>query len=420
VADDATRTQEEAQASRLEDEIAEVCGLLNAATGRLVELIAKVLATEAWQGWGIRSAEQWVAWKCGVSPARARTLVAMARRLGELPETKAAFEAGELSEDQAAAVCRLAPAHVDGEVATLARAATVTQLRRALASYAFAMPRQPEPDEQEQEEIRRVSFGSREDGSWSLSAVLPPDEGALWERALSEARQELFAAGQGDPGPGATAASVSWTDAFVGVAERSLAEGASSRPHYDRHLVLLHLETKAGETAAHLHLGPGLPEGLRRFLTCDSRVRPVFERGGVAVSVGRALRTVPLRTRMVVEERDRGCRVPGCQRSRWLHVHHVKYWEDGGPTDTANLICLCSRHHRLHHLGRLGISGDADDPNGLVFTDQRGRPLTGGGKPAPPRGTFQTTARRLDIPEGAWSHPTGETLDLRWLHFQEA
>jgi hypothetical protein len=96
-----------------------------------------VLETEAWQGWGIRSAEQWVAWKCGISPTRARTLVTMARRLGELAETKAAFEAGELSEDQAAVVCRRAPAHVDGEVATLARAATVVQLRRVLSSYSF-------------------------------------------------------------------------------------------------------------------------------------------------------------------------------------------------------------------------------------------------------------------------------------------
>src|SRR5919202_4234618 len=105
--------EREAEAERLEAEIAEVCGLLHATTGRLVELIRQVIETEAWQGWGIRSAEQWVAWKCGVSSARARSLVAMARRLGELPETRAALEPGELSEDQAAVVCRRAPAHVD-------------------------------------------------------------------------------------------------------------------------------------------------------------------------------------------------------------------------------------------------------------------------------------------------------------------
>src|SRR5215213_2989350 len=59
-------------AAGLEDEIAEVCGMLNVATGRLVSLIAKVLDTEEWAGAGIRSPEQWVAWKCGVSLGRAR------------------------------------------------------------------------------------------------------------------------------------------------------------------------------------------------------------------------------------------------------------------------------------------------------------------------------------------------------------
>jgi hypothetical protein len=87
----------------------------------------------------------------------------MARRLGELPETRAAFEAGELSEDQAAVVCRQAPAHVDGQVATLARAATVVQLRRVLSSYSFETPVSPEEGPEEQ---RRVSFGYTDDGSW--------------------------------------------------------------------------------------------------------------------------------------------------------------------------------------------------------------------------------------------------------------
>jgi hypothetical protein len=37
-----------------EAEMAEVCGVLNAAMARLVGLIARVLASEAWHGWGIR------------------------------------------------------------------------------------------------------------------------------------------------------------------------------------------------------------------------------------------------------------------------------------------------------------------------------------------------------------------------------
>ena len=63
--------ERESNAARLEAEIAEVCGVINAATARLVRLIGRILETGAWEGVGIRSAEQWVAWKCGVGPGRA-------------------------------------------------------------------------------------------------------------------------------------------------------------------------------------------------------------------------------------------------------------------------------------------------------------------------------------------------------------
>ena len=420
--------------SELEAEIALTCGVLNATTGRLVGLLAQVLESGIWQVAGIHSPTQWVAWQCGVSPARAKSLLAMARRRSELPVTTAAHEAGELCEDQVAVICRHAPAGVDDQVAELARAATVTQLRRALGSYPFAeetsKPDKDEPPEPEPpappEEPRSVSFGQTESGSWRLSAVLPPDEGALVERALMAARDELFRAGEGDPAPctlpdmPSRPDSVSWADAFVAMAERSLGAGATQRPHHERHMVLLHVGSEAeGATGAHLHLGPGLSEGLRRFVGCDARIRPVLEAGGKAVSVGRAFRTVPERTRVVIEERDRGCRVPGCDRSRWLHIHHMQHWEDGGTTDTPNLLALCRKHHRLHHLGHLGIGGDADDPAGVFFTDHRGYRLDSSGRPVPPRRPVEAAAAGLGIPAGAWSHPSGERLDPGAVSFHE-
>jgi hypothetical protein len=103
----------EPESTELMAEIARACGVLNATTGLLVSLLARVLETGTWQASGIHSPTQWVAWQCGVSPARARSLVAMARRRAELPATSAAHEAGELCEDQVAVICRHAPAGVD-------------------------------------------------------------------------------------------------------------------------------------------------------------------------------------------------------------------------------------------------------------------------------------------------------------------
>lgn len=176
--------ERESDCEAIEAEIAEVCGVLNAAAGRLVILIARALATDAWEGTGIHSPEQWVAWKCGVSRGRARRMVAMARRVAELPETVSALQAGELSEDQAAVVCRHAPAYADAEVATLARETTVSQLARTLRRYTWPLPQAGEEQEQEagpdEPEARRADFGTTEEGAWRLSALLPPDEGPWW------------------------------------------------------------------------------------------------------------------------------------------------------------------------------------------------------------------------------------------------
>jgi len=321
--------------------MAEVCGVLNAATGRLVALIAKAVATGAWQQGGICSPGHWVAWQCGLSPARARSLVSMANRLGGLPATRAALEAGRLSEDQVAVVCRHAPASTDAEMAAFAQRATVSQLSRSLSRYVFAGGDNGQPAEDTgsapPEEVRTVSFSHHDDGSWRLSARLPADQGAAVEAALVEARDALFRSGEGDgDGPAGSPARISWADALVAMAQSSLDSAAAARPYSSRHQVLVHLDIAGpGGPAGWIHGGAALPDCLRRLVTCDSSVRPVWQAKGTVVSVGRAQRAVPARTRIAVEERDRGCVVPGCDRTRWLQVHHIVHWEDGGPTDTA-------------------------------------------------------------------------------------
>lgn len=421
--------------TRLEADIAEVCGVINAAHGRLVDLISSVIATEAWKMAGIGSVEHWVTWKCGLAAHRARVLVAMANRMSELPEVRSAFRAGELSVDQVAVVARHVPAHVDAEVAAFAKEATVDQLQRSLPRYSFARPTEADggPGEAasvvakattEPEIERRVSFGYQDDGSWRLLARLGPDEGALIEAALVSARDELF---RSDETGEAGKTRVTWADALMAVADRSLAEGARIRPARDRHLMLVHLRTdqfnRTGGSghqglSAQIHLGPALPDSVRRQLGCDGRIRPVFEKLGVALSVGRTQRIVPDRTRTAIEDRDGGCRVPGCLRRRWLQIHHIVHWEDGGRTDTSNLIAICSHHHRLHHRRALGISGDADQPDGLRYTDQEGRPISAAGKPLLP-GSIEAGVASLDLRATEWIHPSGERLNTRYVHFNE-
>ena len=393
----------------LEARVASLCGVLHATTASLVEVLAQVLATGAWQGAGVRSPVHWVTWRCGVSTARAHSWVRMAERMAELPATFAAFRAGALAEDQVAVLVRYLPASNDAAGAELAKELSVPVLRRTLRDHPF----QRAPEEEPEPEKRSATFFLRDEGTFSLRVELPADEGALVERALCKARDELVE----DRRPGDEP--VTWADAVVHLSERFLS--GTSSPSAERYQVVVHVRGDRPGRDASLHLGPALPSGLRRYRSCDTTLRLLLEDGAGPVALGRRCRTVPTSHRRVIEGRDRGCRVPGCSASRWLHVHHLVHWEDGGATDPTNLVCLCSAHHRAHHRGELTIEGDPTTADGLVVTDTRsGRVLTGLAGPSPPDRPPADAARALGVAEPDWRHPSGERLDRRWVMFARA
>lgn len=421
-----------------EDEVAAAAGVRNASEARLVELTARALAEGLWEGWRVHTPSQWLMWQAGLSRSTARRVLALARRASELPVTMAAFAEGRLSADQAAAIARYTPAEYEASVCELAQAATVSQIVAATSQYGFdteARPAdapQPTPNEpdlgpSDPTVDRQVSFGTAEGGGWWANMRLPLDEGLAVEGALKAARDQLHdvarraakekATAEGRPLDEVKVKVPSWADAAVGVAHSVLSGGASGAEMAARSRVLVHLEVPDGGSDgehAHwmgsTHLGPALPDELRRYLTCDGDTEVVWKRDGVPVNLGRTKRIVPRRIRRLIEHRDRGCRVPGCDQAWWLQVHHIIHWEDDGETITANLICLCSAHHRLHHQGLLGITGNADLPDGVTFTDQYGRPMEGATRARPPKPT--------DMPSvAAYRHPTGERLDKDVVYF---
>ncbi|MDQ4133519.1 MAG: HNH endonuclease [Actinomycetota bacterium] len=86
-------------------------------------------------------------------------------------------------------------------------------------------------------------------------------------------------------------------------------------------------------------------------LLCDAGVHRVITEGASTIlDHGRATRTIPPRLWAAVVLRDRTCRHPGCDRGpEWCDAHHVEPWSQGGPTDLANLLLGCSRHHHMWH-----------------------------------------------------------------------
>jgi hypothetical protein len=116
----------------------DIVGVLNSQHAALVDRVAVLLADERlWAGEGMTSMSAWVAWRAGMSPAMARSIVAIAERVAELPASIEAFRRGELSLDQMATIARNAPAWTDMQSRDYAILLTVTQLRHVLQKYPF-------------------------------------------------------------------------------------------------------------------------------------------------------------------------------------------------------------------------------------------------------------------------------------------
>ena len=440
-----------------------VAGRLNRAQGELVEIAVELIEDGHWGDGGFKTPEHYLVVRAGLSPAHAADAVRIARRRTELPEAAHALAEGSLSLDQVAVLARKVPASHQDSATELARHATVPQLRRAMARHAFPHPaptddadhgagdgeagERPDeaatraaatgvvPDTRSESERRacarpELSMHYDDDGRFQLRYSAPATIGALVEQALREAKDSLFTdtrdradrdsavgetatrdttanrdAAAPDPGDDPAARAVwnhagrpTYSDAFAELAHRSLATvtDAGRASHYR---VYLHLSTDGA------WVGGGHPIPTRllgRFLS-DGILQPVWETTGRPVSVGRAMRILPERTRRLILDRDCGCRFPGCTSTGFLEIHHLHGWADGGRTDETNQVALCPAHHDGIDRGDYTLTGDPTRPDGLTAVNRYGipiRPPTHAETCAPPGGD-------PPVPVDAYTPPSG-------------
>jgi uncharacterized protein DUF222/HNH endonuclease len=365
----------------LEDELATLASHLSAGMCRWLELVAELdrRAESADEG----ATAKWLAWRCALDPRTAREHVRVARRLAELPLTRAAFARGRLSYTKVRALTRVAEERFEGELLELAFAMTAAQLERALGAYRRVTTKEAVW----QQEDAYLSWYWDEDGSLVLSGRLAPEEGALVLRALEAGKDQLR--GQGRKGEGGSAEPrPKNADALVAMAESQLATPAGHAGG-ERYQVVVHVEAEAlaaAESAGcRLEDGPALAAETLRRIACDASLVTSLERDGEPLNVGRKRRTVPTGLRRALERRDRRCRYPGCENRLGLDAHHLQHWAQGGETKLENLVLLCRRHHRLLHEG--GYRAEVRADGSIAFEGRWGVPIPD--VPRPPPGSLE-------------------------------
>jgi hypothetical protein len=385
--------------ARVEEDFAELHRAAELLQAELLRRLADIDRRRLFERTGHLSAVAWLAAAFKVAWGTAREQVRMARALREMPHTRRALDAGELSLSAARVLVTTRDAdpeafgQCESELVEAARIHSMGDLGRVAAYWRQAAERhQGLEGEEKLRDRRRLHASVTFLGMVRLDADLDPETGEAVMAALravvdaesrspregddrTPAQQRADAMGvicrQYLDLAGRPLVAGERPHITVTVGAEVLEEGSNGpRPVDDGHGALeggsgehpgtgpgaggisaLGPVGLAGGGVCELdHVGPVDPETARR-LACDASVmRVVMSAASEPLDIGRRTPVIPPGMRRAVIIRDRHCRFPDCDRPHtWCDAHHLVHWADGGPTALPNLLLLCRRHHRMVH-----------------------------------------------------------------------
>lgn len=100
---------------------------------------------------------------------------------------------------------------------------------------------------------------------------------------------------------------------------------------------------------AYMPAAPKVPSAALTNLVANGLSRlNVADSAGLILNVGRAQRlATDAQVNALMTMWGHQCAMPGCTHTRFMEIHHMEEWADGGETNLDNLIPLCSACHSL-------------------------------------------------------------------------
>lgn len=360
--------------ARIEEDFTELQRAVELLEVERLRRLAEIDRRRLFERDGHLSAASWLATTFKVAWGTAREHVRIARALEEMPETRQALDAGELSMSAVRVLVATRDAdppafsRCETELVEAARIHSMQDLQRVAAYWRQAVETERSLEGDEKVRARRrlhasVSFL----GMVRVDGDLDPETGETLLTALRAVLDaESHSRREGDdrtPAQRRADALGEICRQWLDLAERPSVAG--ERPHVT---VTVDADAIQGTSAGISeldHVGPVHPDVARR-LACDASIMRVVMAGrSEPLDVGRRTPLVSPAMRRAVIVRDRHCRFPGCDRPHtWCDAHHVVHWADGGPTALPNLVLLCRRHHRMVH-----------QPGGFRLELSDGRPV---------------------------------------------
>ncbi len=327
---------------RASDRLAEVFGGVAAGLAEACDLIVAADRGQEFLADGAPSMTQWLTARFGIEPLFGRRLVKVAHRLQDLPALRERFASGGLSFDAVEVLSEFATPDTEADLLDETESLDLAALQR-LARRAHP------PTTEDVVSAHKARWLSTQ---WDLHRAHLDIAGRLAGAEAQIVEDRLHAAAEKTPPNPETGTFDSWdarmADGLVEVCATS-GDQSTPPPQLTVHVDLEALVDDPSSGVSEISRGPVIANETARRLACDAVVEAAVYRDNIVVGVGGNSRTVPGWLRRLVEARDHHCRWAGCDRTKWVQVHHRQHWVDGGPTDLDNLILLCGFHHRFVH-----------------------------------------------------------------------
>jgi hypothetical protein len=356
------------------DALIEGFALLDRLTAKLTLAAAEFDAAKLWELDAATSAATWLRNRAGMSGSTASSVAKTGSVVRQLPVTAEAWADGGLSTGQVKAIAanvedRTVAMFVEHErdLVPFLAPLNVPQTTNAMRHWRARAEATLEDVGDGKLPDRSLHLSKTLDGRFELSGSFDGLAGEVLDKAL---RMAMTTDAPGEP---VRTLATRRADALVDMARESLDHGGKSdgrnRPHLN--VVVDYDELLAGRGGQSVD-GSLINGAALQSLLCDSTVHRVVTKGASTVlDYGTATRVVGNNLWNALVLRDRHCRFEGCERSyRFCEAHHVVPVTKGGPTNLANLVLKCSRHH---HIGHLPGWHETLRPDGtLVTTDPKG------------------------------------------------
>jgi hypothetical protein len=297
----------------------------------LAVLLCELKSTGRYSERGHTGVEAYAEAELDLSVRQTRDLVAIGKHMRELPALAAAFSNGRLGATKAREVARVATPETDAAWTERACASTSRVLERQVAAARRGDTPPPDP----------AAFPARP--RVTLRFDVSAADAEVVRATLARLRR------QGGFGPDCDDGVL-----LVDLARNALVEMEQVPPTAERFRVSIHHCPSCENT----HVGdPQAPSAAEHTdLACAECDAEMLD---LTAPKPRLTHAVPPATRRkVFEQHGHRCAVPHCRNRLWLDLHHIRPRSLGGDHRAANLICLCSAHHRLIHEGALALVVD--------------------------------------------------------------